>query len=94
MTERTITKEQLKAALEAGNLNYTTTDFILHWAFPPIFKPKNGEVVLASDDKDFSVPIFYEFSHMGSLNNYICNYEGKLRAFLYAKPQTPTQKGE
>ena len=95
MTERTITEEELRATLNTTfDITRTTYKNIINSAFPPIFKPKEGEIVIASNLVDFSGLIFLEFSHMNKLDGYMCNYQGSLREFLYAKPQTPTQKGE
>ena len=94
MTERTITEAGLKAVLEEIGHTIPRVNRIIEEAFPPIFKPKEGEIVIASNLVDFSGLIFLEFSHMNKLDGYVCNYQGSLREFLYAKPQTPTQKGE
>ncbi len=95
MTEKTINEAELKEVLSTLSLlNTIVGHAIQQKAFPPIFKPKEGEIVIVSNLVDFSGLIFLEFSHMNKLDGYVCNYQGSLREFLYAKPQTPTQKGE
>jgi hypothetical protein len=96
MTERTITEAGLKDVLSTTALiiGCPVYDSIMETAFPPIFEPKEGEVILASDNEDFPVHLFVEFSHMNELNSYVCHHQGKLRTFSYAAKQTPTHKGE
>jgi hypothetical protein len=93
MTERTITQEKLKAVLEEIGHTIPRVNRIIEEAFPPIFKPKEGEIVLAGNDKGLPIALIVEFSHMHN-KNYVCYHGITLRTFLYAKPQTPTQKGE
>jgi hypothetical protein len=92
--ERTITKHELSAVLLAIDIKVSAMKDVMDAAFPPMFKPKEGEVILASNDEDFPVHLFVEFAHMNKLNNYVCHHQGGIRAFSYAHPQTPTQKGE
>jgi hypothetical protein len=95
MTERTITEQELREAIaELTSLSDSTFYDLVKVAFPPIFKPKEGEVILASDNEDFPVHLFVEFAHMNELNSYVCHHQGKLRTFSYAAKQTPTHKGE
>ena len=94
MTERTITEEKLKAVLEEIGHTIPRVNRIIEEAFPPIFKPKEGEVIWSSffgDDYILTV-----FSHMDN-GDYVCfeeGTEGELFIYSYAKPLTPRQKGE
>jgi hypothetical protein len=100
MTERTIKKDELRTSLE--NLGIVSDDGIndiIEAAFPPIFKPKKGQVIWVSDSDNFTETFtdvqFRKFSHMDINGRYVCNsYSNKLIPWMYAKPQTPTQKGE
>jgi hypothetical protein len=96
MTERTINEAELKEALSTTALiiGCPTYNSIIKNAFPPPFTPKEGEVILASNDEDFPVHLFVEFAHMNKLNKYVCHHKGGIRAFSYAHPQTRTHKGE
>jgi hypothetical protein len=94
MTERTIKQDDLKAVLEEIGHTIPRVNEIMEAAFPPSFTPKEGEVILASDDEDFPVHLFVEFAYMNKLNNYVCHHKGGIRAFSYAYPQTRTHKGE
>jgi hypothetical protein len=95
MIERTITKEQLIDILEDAILHHTTTDFILEKVFPPMFKPKEEEVICTSDTEDFKDHSFNSFGHFDSIGMYVCNScSGQLLPRKYARPLTPTQKGE
>jgi hypothetical protein len=69
-------------------------------AFPPLFTPKKGEVIVVSDFWDFANSKVRVFSHM-NVNNakYECFNDGcvilnNTITWVFAKPQTPTQKGE
>jgi hypothetical protein len=101
MTERTINEAELKAVLEEIGHTIPRVNRIIEEAFPPIFKPKEGEIIVVSDFRDFSNSQIRVFSHM-HLNNgrYECFFgdfdetDTDTNAWIFAKPQTPTQKGE
>ncbi|MFT5452865.1 MAG: hypothetical protein ACI9N9_002363 [Enterobacterales bacterium] len=95
MTERTINEEELKAALaDKEGMNNTLFYTVMDAAFPPIFKPKEGEAIWSSFfDMQYELRVF---SYMDN-GEYVCfedSDEDKMFAYQYAKPQTPTQKGE
>jgi hypothetical protein len=101
MTERTITQNELRDSLE--NLGIVSDDGIndiIEAAFPPIFKPKKGQIIVVSDFRDFSNSKIRMFSHMNvNSGKYECFMGGDLdetntNTWIHAKPQTPTQKGE
>jgi hypothetical protein len=95
MTERTITEKELIVVL-SGQLQINTNDInhIMDAAFPPIFQPKEGEIIWTSVfDMQYELRVF---SHMDN-GEYVCfedSDEDKAFAYQYVKPQTPTQKGE
>jgi hypothetical protein len=95
MTERTITEEELKAVLEEMGHTTTRVNRIIDEAFPPIFKPKEGEAIWVSlVDGHYRLRIFIRM-HCG---DYLCtsneDEDDTIFSYKYAKPQTPTQKGE
>jgi hypothetical protein len=95
MTERTITEDQLKEALlTVGLLNTVVGDALQQKAFPPPFTPKKGEAIWASDyGNQYRLRVF---SHMDE-GAYVCfenSNEDNTYSYTFAKPQTPTQKGE
>jgi hypothetical protein len=97
MTERTITKEELDKVL--SNYDICTYRKIMDRAFPPIFKPKEGEGIIVSNNADFRDPKIRIFCYINDYDEYVCFIEGNVEktttvSFKYAKPQTPTQKGE
>jgi hypothetical protein len=100
MTERTITKEQLEAALsKTTNISCLAFHAVIAHAFPPIFKPKEGEAIIVSLHADFRNPKIRIFCYINDDDEYVCFIEGNVEktttvGFDYAKPQTPTQKGE
>jgi hypothetical protein len=101
MTERTITEQELKNILIMSiGIDYAAFNTVLNKAFPPIFKPKEGEVICVSDFKDFKNSKIRVFKHMNVNNGrYECFGGGNIDGtgnvnYEYAKPQTPTQKGE
>jgi hypothetical protein len=102
MTERTINQEQLKKVLsKLSLLNTIVGHAIQQKAFPPIFKPKKWEIIVVSSFRDFANSQIRVFSHM-NVNNarYECFFgdfdetDTDTNAWIFAKPQTPTQKGE
>mgnify|MGYP003658006625 CR=1 FL=1 len=100
MSERTITEAELKSTLDTTfDITRTTYKNIMDAAFPPIFKPKEGEIIVVSQLKDFSSSRIGIFCHINDYDEYVCFSEGRTKGsatvgFRYAKPQTPTQKGE
>jgi hypothetical protein len=101
MTERTITKEQLKTAIvKVPCINVTAFHAVIDAAFPPLFTPKKGEIIVVSDFKDFENSKIRMFSHMNvNSGRYECFMGGDLdetdtNTWIFVKPQTPTQKGE
>ena len=66
MTKRTITEEQLKAAL--SNIHAVDSIFfraVVKAAFPPKFKAYTDQIIAVSDiEGDFSANIFRKFMHM------------------------------
>jgi hypothetical protein len=102
MSERTITEAEFKTAMKKLHLiNPSIMHAVMETVFPPIFKPKEGEIIVVSDFRDFSNSQIRVFSHM-HLNNgrYECFFgdfdetDTDTNAWIFAKPQTPTQKGE
>jgi hypothetical protein len=102
MTERTIKQDELKAVLEEIGHIIPRVNEIMNAAFPPLFTPKEGQWICVSDFSDFSKSKARVFSHMNVNNGkYECFCNGDLDetntntiTYVYAKPQTPTQKGE
>ena len=96
MSERTITKEELEAVMaDQQGLSHAIFHAVIDAAFPPVFDPKKGVVMQVSDTGDFLDNQFRKFSHMDVHGRYICNgFSNKLIPWIYAKPLTPTQKGE
>jgi hypothetical protein len=95
MTERTITEQELREAIaELTSLSDSTFYDLVKVAFPPIFKPKEGEAIWASTlGKRYKLTVFI---HMEN-GKYVCfddSDEDTSYFYTYAKPQTPTQKGE
>jgi hypothetical protein len=100
MTERTINQAGLKEVLEEIGHTIPRVNEIIDAAFPPLFTPKKGEIIVVSDFKDFANSKVRVFSHMNvNRGKYECFSGGCVEAqdtitWVYAKPQTPTQKGE
>jgi hypothetical protein len=100
MTERTINIAELISALSVTQgITANMYKDVLNAAFPPIFKPKKGQVIWVSDSDNFTEAFtdvqFRQFSHMDVNGRYVCtSYSNKLIPWMYAVPQTPTQKGE
>jgi hypothetical protein len=100
MTERTITESQLEKLLKDSKQETYWRYKVMEAAFPPIFKPKEGEVICVSEYKDFRFCSFRVFSRMNVNNGYDCFSDAagsvapNIIPWSYAKPQTPTQKGE
>jgi hypothetical protein len=101
MSERTITESQLEGILSTVKLLGTHVgNTVKTMAFPPLFVPKGGEVIVVSDFKDFENAKVRVFSHINVHNGkYECFSDGFLELdntvpWIFAKPQTPTQKGE
>jgi hypothetical protein len=100
MTERTITQNELRASLANLGIHFNGINEIIEAAFPPLFTPKKGEIICVSKDKDFSFCGFRIFSRMNGNNGYDCFSDAagsvtqNIIPWSYAKPQTPTQKGE
>jgi hypothetical protein len=95
MTERTITEKELIVVL-SGQLQINTSDIthILRAAFPPIFKPKEGEVIWVRTHEE---GVWVLRVHIEMINGfYSCKADSPRGYFAWgcAKPQTPTQKGE
>jgi hypothetical protein len=96
MTERTITEQELREAIaELTSLSDSTFYDLVKVAFPPIFKPKEGEVIWASlfGGDSYRLRVF---RHMDN-GEYVCvdgSKEGKCCHYSCAKPQTPRNKGE
>jgi hypothetical protein len=103
MTERTVTMQKLRAILTREDRISTPifTD-IMAAAFPIPFTPKKGEIIQVSDFKDFANLKVRVFSHMDAdMGTYECFGDGcyvgtanNTITWLFAQPQTPTQKGE
>jgi hypothetical protein len=94
MTERTITEAGLKAVLEEIGHTISRVNRIIEKAFPPIFKPKDGEVIWVRTHEE---GIWVLRVHIEMINGfYSCKSESPRGYFAWgcAKPQTPTQKGE
>jgi hypothetical protein len=101
MSERTITEAELKEALSTTALiiGCPTYNSIIKKAFPPMFKPKNGEVIVVSSYVNFSQSRVRVFDFMNDDGQYECFDHGgtggnNTASWGYAKPLTPTQKGE
>jgi hypothetical protein len=99
MTERTINQAELKAVLDAiSTIGHPIFNTIMGNAFPPLFIPKEGEIVRTSEYEDFRNCRVRVFSHININNWYECfcdaHITGSTVPWKYAKPQTPTQKGE
>jgi hypothetical protein len=100
MTERTITEEELKTALAiTANIDCVAFHAVVINAFPPPFTPKEGEIIVVSEYEDFRYSKIRVFSNMDNNNKYECYGHGcvigvNLIPWVFAKPQTPTQKGE
>jgi hypothetical protein len=95
MTERTITEAGLKEVLSTVNLlNTIVGHAIQQKSFPPIFKPKHGEVIWVRDGENerWVLRIFACLFN----GKYKCEADNLRKGFDWsqAKPQTPTQKGE
>jgi hypothetical protein len=95
MSELTITEAELRSALEAVNKNNDAWfEEIIKEAFPPIFKPKHGEVIWVRDGENerWVLRIFDRLFN----GKYKCEADNLRKGFDWsqAKPQTPTQKGE
>jgi hypothetical protein len=96
MTERTITEQELKNILIISiGIDYAAFNTVLNKAFPPIFKPKEGEAIWASlfGGDHYRLRVF---SHMSN-GEYVCfdnSDEDVSCHYSYAKPQTPRNKGE
>jgi hypothetical protein len=102
MSERTITEAGLKDVLSTTALiiGCPTYNSIIKKAFPPIFEPKKGVAIIASDNADFSNSKIRIFCYINDPDReYVCFCDGHTEeyttvGFRYAKPLTPTQKGE
>jgi hypothetical protein len=100
MSERTINEEKLKSILTHASItNLPIFGVILEMAFPPIFKPKEGEAIVVSQHESFKNPKIRVFCYINDDSEYVCFMNGSVEntttvCFMYAKPQTPTQKGE
>jgi hypothetical protein len=91
---RTINEAELKKVLsKLSLLNTIVGHAIQQKAFPPLFTPKKGEIIF----------VRYNDQSPWRLETFVCMVKDKYRcnslAFKpfdwgYAKPQTPTQKGE
>jgi hypothetical protein len=99
MTERTIKKDELRASLANLGITFNGINEIIEAAFPPIFKPKEGEAIVVSQHESFKNPKIRVFCYINDDNEYVCFMNGSVEntttvCFMYARPQTPTQKGE
>jgi hypothetical protein len=100
MTERTINLAELTSALAVTQgITHEVYRDVLNAAFPPIFKPKEGEIIVVSQHESFKDPKIRVFCYIDDDNEYVCFMNGSVEntttvCFMYAKPQTPTQKGE
>jgi hypothetical protein len=94
MTERTIKKDELRTSLANLGITFNGINEIIEAAFPPIFKPKEGEAIWTSTfGKQYRLKVF---TYMDN-GKYVCFDDGDEDMschYTYAKPQTPTQKGE
>jgi hypothetical protein len=101
MTERTINEAELRAILDS-TFDITETIFtdITDAAFPPLFTPKKGEIIVVSDSSAFTHSKIRVFSHMNvNSGKYECFRDGErdetdTNTWVFAKPQTPTERGE
>jgi hypothetical protein len=100
MTERTITEAELKKVLSTVSLlNTVVGEAIQQRAFPPLFTPKEGEAIVVSQHERFKNSKIRVFCYINDDNEYVCFMNGSVEStttvcYTYAKPQTPTQKGE
>jgi hypothetical protein len=99
MTERTIKKDELRTSLANLGIHFNGINEIIEAAFPPIFKPKEGEAIVVSHLKSFKNPKIRVFCYINDDDEYVCFMNGSVEktttvAFEYAKPQTPRNKGE
>jgi hypothetical protein len=99
MTERTITKEELKAVLTATeHINTYIFSDIMTAAFPPKFVAYTDQVISVSDiEGDFSGNIFRKFMHMEN-GRYQCLgnsrlHEGKYYHWSFARALTSEELG-
>jgi hypothetical protein len=95
MTERTIKKDELRNSLANLGITFKGINEIIEAAFPPIFKPKEGEVIWASlfGGDSYRLRVFRQMDN----GEYVCvdgSKEGKCCHYSCAKPQTPRNKGE
>jgi hypothetical protein len=94
MTERTIKKDELRTSLANLGITFNGINEIIEAAFPPIFKPKEGEIIWVryNDRLPWELRIFNYMHHSA----YCCEENNHNKKFYWsqAKPQTPTQKGE
>jgi hypothetical protein len=95
MTERTITEQELKNILIMSiGIDYAVFNTVLNKAFPPIFKPKEGEIIWVryNDRSPWELRIFKYMEN----SVYCCEEHNHNKKFYWSqvKPQTPTQKGE
>jgi hypothetical protein len=95
MTERTITMQKLRAILtREDRINTPIFTDIMTAAFPIPFTPKEGEAIWTSIfGNEYSLRVFIRMDS----GKYVCfdnSDESYNYSYAYAKPQTPTQKGE
>jgi hypothetical protein len=94
MTERTIKKDELRNSLANLGIHFNGINEIIEAAFPPIFKPKEGEVIWVryNDRSPWELRIFKYMKN----SVYCCEEHNHNKNFYWSqvKPLTPTQKGE
>jgi hypothetical protein len=93
MTERTITEtEAVELLLKSKHDTYWGSD-IIETLFPPLFTPKKGEIIWVRNNVEHPW-VLRTLDHMDNGEYWCKNEAGKWHDWSYAKPQTPTQKGE
>jgi hypothetical protein len=99
MTKKSITEEELKAAL--ANIHAVDSIFfraVVKAAFPPKFKAQHNQVISVSNTEgDFSDSIFRKFMHMEN-GRYQCLgnshlHEGKYYRWAFARALTEVELG-
>jgi hypothetical protein len=97
MTERTINEQELKWVLANPDIEQWSggiiRKYIMNAAFPPLFTPKKGEIIWVRDNVEHPW-VLRTLDHMDNGEYWCKNEAGKWHDWSYAKPQTPTQKGE
>jgi hypothetical protein len=92
--ERTITKHELSAVLLAIDIKVSAMKDVMDAAFPPPYTPKEGEAIWVRRSEHHQWELIGFHSMDGE--KYCCTWSNGEKGLRYpfAKPQTPTEKGE